>query len=150
VGLLTSVRPATEDDVELLVGWHADPEVSRYWDDETFTAEELRDRLARERVDAWIIEADGAPVGYLQSWWEDDEPRRGGLDGFLVPSARGGGLMPDAAGRFAQSLLDAGWAELTVDPYDWNESALRAWEKAGFVEYERRGGKVLMRFAPRR
>lgn len=146
MGLLTSLRPATAADVELLVAWHADPEVSRYWDDETFMPAEIRERLVRERVDAWIIEADGEPVGYLQSWWEEGEPRRGGLDGFLVPVARGRGLMPDAARTLAQSLLDQGWTEVTVDPYDWNERALRAWAKAGFAEFERREGKVLMRF----
>jgi aminoglycoside 6'-N-acetyltransferase len=147
VGLLTTVRAATDDDVDLLVAWHADPEVSRYWDDETFTADEVRERLARGAVDAWIVEADGAPVGYLQSWWEEGDPRRGGLDGFLAPAARGRGLMPEAARTLAGSLLAAGWAEVTVDPYAWNERALRAWEKAGFVEFERRDGKVLMRFA---
>jgi aminoglycoside 6'-N-acetyltransferase len=154
VGLLTTVRAATDDDVDLLVAWHADPEVSRYWDDETFTADEVRERLARGAVDAWIVEADGAPVGYLQSWWEKGDPRRGGLDGFLAPAARGRGLMPDAARTLAESLLAAGWAEVTVDPYDWNESALRAWAKAGFVEISRhpadddhRTDWVLMRFA---
>ena len=75
------MRPATEADVDLLVGWHADPEVSRYWDDRTFTSDEMRARLARQRVDAWIVGAEGEPVGYLQSWWEGEEPRRGGLDG---------------------------------------------------------------------
>jgi aminoglycoside 6'-N-acetyltransferase len=148
VGLLTTLRPATSADADLLAGWHDDPDVSRYWDDETFTGDEIRVRLARDRVDAWIVEADGEPVGYLQSWWEEDDPRRGGLDGFLVPAARGRGLMPDAARSLAQSLLDQGWAEVTVDPYAWNETALRAWAKAGFVEFERNEGKVLMRFAP--
>ena len=81
----------------------------------------MLERLHREPVDAWIVEADGEPVGYLQSWWEDDEPRRGGLDGFLMPGARGRGLMPDAARALAQSLLDAGWEYVTVDPYVWNE-----------------------------
>ena len=42
----------------------------------------------REPVDAWIVEADGEPVGYLQSWWEDDGPRRGGLDGFRRPQSK--------------------------------------------------------------
>jgi aminoglycoside 6'-N-acetyltransferase len=147
------VRPATDDDVELLVAWHADPEVSRYWDDETFTREEMQARLEREPVDAWIVEADGEPVGYLQSWWEEQGPRRGGLDGFLVPEARGRGLMPDAARVLAQSLLDAGWQYVTVDPYAWNERALRGWRNAGFVEVSRHdpdedhlSAWVLMRF----
>ena len=97
------------------------------------------------KVGDTIVEADGEPVGYLQSWWEDDEPRRGGLDGFLVPAARGRGLMPDAARALAQSLLDSGWQEVTVDPDAWNERAVRAWARAGFVEVSR-GEKVLMRF----
>ena len=153
-GALTVVRPAGEADVDLLVRWHADPEIARYWDDETFTAEEIRARLARAEVDPWIVEAGGEPVGYLQSWWEEDEPRRGGLDGYLVPGARGRGLMPDAARTLAQKLLADGWQYVTVDPYAWNERAIRAWRKAGFVEESRhatdvdhRDEWVLMRFA---
>jgi aminoglycoside 6'-N-acetyltransferase len=137
-GRLTSVRAATDDDVELLVRWHADPEVSRYWDDETFSPEEMRARLARECVDAYVVEADGEPVGYLQAWWEDKEPLRGGIDMFLVPSARGRGLGPDAARALATHLLDRGWSRVTVDPYSSNEGAIRAWRKAGFADVEER------------
>ena len=152
-GLITVVRPATDDDADLLVAWHADPETSKYWDDETFTREQMLDRLHREPVDAWIVEWDGEPVGYLQSWWEEGGPRRGGLDGFLIPTARGRGLMPDAARALASSLLDAGWEYVTVDPYEWNERALRGWRNAGFVEVSRHEADeehvarwVLMRF----
>jgi aminoglycoside 6'-N-acetyltransferase len=152
-GLLTVVRPATDHDVDRLVAWHADPEVSRYWDDETFTREQMLDRLHCEDVDCWIIESDGEPVGYLQSWWEVDLPRRGGLDGFLLPQARGRGLMPDAARALAKALLAAGWDSVTVDPSASNEQALRGWAKAGFVEISRheadeehRKDWVLMRF----
>ena len=136
MGLL-SYRAATEDDVALLVRWHADPEVSRYWDDETFTEDELRERLARPNVDTWVIEDEGEPVGLLQSWWERELPRRGGIDGFLVPAARGRGVMPAVARQLATDLLEQGWTEVTVDPYEWNERAIRGWEKAGFVEISR-------------
>jgi aminoglycoside 6'-N-acetyltransferase len=153
-GRSTTVRAATDDDIGLLVVWWADPETSRYWDGETFTAEQMRARLRRERVDAWIVEEDGEPVGYLQSWWEEDPPLRGGLDGFLIPAARGRGLMPDAASALAQSLLAAGWQSVTVDPYAWNERAIRGWTNAGFVEVSRHEPDdehadewVLMRFA---
>jgi aminoglycoside 6'-N-acetyltransferase len=153
-GRMTSVRAATDEDIELLVAWWADPETSRYWGDETFTAEEMHARLRRAGVDAWIVETEGKPVGYLQSWWKDDEPLRGGLDGFLVPSERGRGLMPDAASALARSLLAAGWAHVTVDPSAWNERALRCWAKAGFVEVsqhepddEHASPWVLMQFA---
>ena len=154
-GQLTEVRRATEADAELLVGWHADPDVARYWDGETFTRDELVERLKEPDADSWIVETSGEPVGYLQSWCEPgEEPRRGGLDMFLVPHARGQGLGPDAARALARALLDSGWADLTVDPYLWNETAIRAWVRAGFVpveEYpaddEHTAAWLLMRFA---
>ena len=136
MGLL-SYRAATEADVPLLVGWHADADVSRYWDDETFTEEEMRGRLARPDVDMWIVTDGGEAVGLIQSWWEADPPRRGGIDGFLIPSARGRGVMPAIARQLAADLRAQGWAQVTVDPYEWNERAIRGWEKAGFVEVSR-------------
>jgi aminoglycoside 6'-N-acetyltransferase len=134
---MVSYRRATEADVDRLVAWHAGPEVARYWNGETFTAEEMRRRLARADVDTWIIEEDGEPVGALESWWNAGAPRRGGLDGFLVPDARGRGIMPAAARALAGDLLTQGWSELTVDPYTWNERAIRAWARAGFVAVSR-------------
>ena len=51
---------------------------ARFWDDETFTPAEMEERLARPDVDAWIVEENGEPVGYLQTHPE-------GLDMFLCP-----------------------------------------------------------------
>jgi aminoglycoside 6'-N-acetyltransferase len=130
-GRLTALRPAGAEDVDRLVAWHADPEVSRYWDDETFTRAEMEERLAREDVEAWIVEESGEPIGYLQVHPE-------GLDMFLIPEARGRGLGPDAARAMAEHLLrERGRVPVTVDPYAWNEGAVRAWERAGFVEASR-------------
>ena len=130
-GRLTTLRPADAGVVDRLVAWHADPEVSRYWDGETFTRAEMEARLARADVEAWIVEAAGEPVGYMQVHAE-------GLDMFLVPSARGRGLGPDAASAMARHLLDErGRTRVTVDPYAWNEGAVRAWGRAGFVEVSR-------------
>lgn len=131
-GRLTALRPATDDDAERLAAWHANPEVRRYWDDDTFTVEELRERLARPGVDAWIVETGaGEPIGYLQTHPE-------GLDMFLIPAARGQGLGPDAGRAMAEHLLASGsHSRVTVDPYEWNEAAVRAWRRAGFIEISR-------------
>jgi hypothetical protein len=137
----------------MLADWYADPDVSKYWDGRTYDEAEIVERLHRADVDAWIVEENGEPVGYLQSWWEPDAPKRGGLDGFLIPSARGRRTMPSVARRLALELLAQGWVEVTVDPYEWNGSAVRAWARAGFVEVSRHpAGEehtapwVLMRF----
>jgi aminoglycoside 6'-N-acetyltransferase len=138
-GALTRVRPATDADAELLVRWHADPEVSRYWDGETFTQVQVLRRLRRPGVEAFVVEAGGEPVGYLQAWWEEHSPLCGGIDMFLVPEARGRGLGPDAARALARHLREErGWTQITVDPYTWNETAIDAWRKAGFAEVEER------------
>jgi aminoglycoside 6'-N-acetyltransferase len=132
-GRLTTLRTAGAGDVDRLVAWHADPEVARYWDDETFTRAEMEERLARVDVEAWIVEEHGEPVGYLQVHPD-------GLDMFLIPAARGRGLGPDSARAIARYLLDERRRErVTVDPYEWNDGAVRAWERAGFVEVSRHG-----------
>ena len=153
-GRLTTLRPAGAWDVDRLVAWHADPDVARYWDDETFTPEEMEERLAREDVEAWIVEEAGVPVGYLQvhggvaSGGGETAPARlvdraaeggsGGLDMFLVPDARGRWLGPDAARAMARHLVEVrGRERVTVDPYVWNAGAVRAWQRAGFVEVSR-------------
>jgi aminoglycoside 6'-N-acetyltransferase len=130
-GLLTTLRPADPEDVDRLVAWHADPDVSHYWDDEMFTRAEMEERLARGDVEAWIVEEAQEPVGYLQVHPD-------GMDMFLIPPARGRGLGPDAARAMAEHLVSERGRELvTVDPYTWNEGAVRAWERAGFVEVSR-------------
>ena len=92
-----------------------------------------RDELARPDVEAWIVEEAAHPIGYLQV-----HPQ--GLDMFLVPYARGRGLGPDAARAMAEHLLhERGRERVTVDPYAWNEGAVRAWQRAGFVEVSRHG-----------
>src|SRR5437763_10754947 len=130
----TVLRPVTEDDVDLLLRWHADPDVLRFWDGETFTRGSMLVRLAREDVMPYLVLADGEPVGYLQVWGEGD----GGIDMFLAPDVRGRGLGPDAGRAMARHLRDDhGWTRVTVDPYEWNDIAVRAWRNAGFVEVSR-------------
>ena len=54
--------------------------------------------------------------------------------------------MPALGRRLAEQLLADGWRHVTVDPYVWNERAIRGWANAGFVEVSRDEKVVLMRF----
>ena len=133
-GERTVLRPVAEADVDLLVRWHADPEVLRFWDDETFTRETMLERLARDDVTPYLVLAGDEPIGYLQVWGDGE----GGLDMFLEPGSRGRGLGPDAGRAMARHLRDdRGWTRVTVDPYAWNDAAVRSWRNAGFVEVSR-------------
>jgi aminoglycoside 6'-N-acetyltransferase len=148
-----AVRRATVDDAELLVRWHADPEVARYWDDETFTVAQMRARLVERDVVPYIVLAGERPIGYLQVWF-GDEPA--GLDMFLIPSARGQGYGPEAARLVAKRLVEERPERaVTVDPYVWNASAIRAWTRAGFrpvgerpADANHTSAWLLMRFQP--
>jgi aminoglycoside 6'-N-acetyltransferase len=129
---MIEIRDATEADADLLVAWHSDPEVARFWDGETFTREEMLERIRRREVDPFIVESDGEPIGYLQAWLESNG-LEGGIDMFLIPEARGRGLGPEAARALTRRLVEErGWRRVTVDPYLWNKSAIRAWRRAGF------------------
>jgi aminoglycoside 6'-N-acetyltransferase len=135
-GERTVIRPARTTDVEMLVRWHSDPEVALYWDGKTYTREQMRARLLRPDVDAYVVEADGQPVGSLQAWFGETADV-GELDMFLIPSARGRGIGPDAARTIAGYLLDRGGRlRVTVDPYLSNERAVAGWKKAGFRSIE--------------
>jgi aminoglycoside 6'-N-acetyltransferase len=95
------------------------------------------------------------PVGFIQSWIDPTAPPGSGIDLFLVPSARGRGLGPDAGRTLALDLLARGWDAVHVDPYVWNERAVAGWRRAGFEPVEerepdawRRQRWLLMRFVP--
>ncbi len=135
-GILTALRPASASDVPLFVRWFADREIFVYWDG----APKEPDQVVREgytgsdrpQTEPFIVEAAGEPVGYIQYYVDD--PTSGGIDMFLIPSARGRGLGPDAARALVGYLLEArGWRRVIVDPGVENARAIRAWEKAGFT-----------------
>ena len=132
----TSLRPATDADLDLLVAWFADPGVYAHWDGAPKSpAEVVAEGYTgsnRPATEPFIVEAAGAPVGYIQ--YCPTDATSGGIDLFLVPAARGRGLGPDAARALVRYLVvTRGWRRVTVDPAAGNARAIRAWEKAGFV-----------------
>ena len=96
----------------------------------------MLERLARPDVEAFVVEAAG-----LQSvtYRRGERERRAGSTCFSFPASAGVGSAPMRARALARHLRDErGWPQVTVDPYTWNERAIRAWRKAGFVDVEER------------
>ena len=148
-GERTCLRPASEDDLDLLTGWHADPDVYEWWDHRALSSDEVAEKYVGRRspgVESFIVEADGRSIGFLQYWLGD--PGQAGLDMFLVPDARHRGLGPDAARAVVRYLIDErGMGRVTVDPRVDNARAIRAWRKVGFVEekeFDGEDGRALL------
>lgn len=140
------VRPATNDDLDLLAGWFGDPRFVVWWGGKPKSRVEVAAKyLGRDGSrQAFIIEAGGVPIGYAQVWC--DWPPDGGIDIVLTPEAQGKGLGTEAVRVLAQHLRAKGWRRITIDPLAQNYRAIRAFEKAGFVKDRLKGEHVILAF----
>ena len=133
-GRSVSLRPPTADDIPILAAILAEPAVAAWWGD--FDLERVKADLLGGDPDEhpFVIEHDGAVVGYIQAA-EENEPefRHAGIDLFLRTDLTGRGLGPDAIRTLAAHLVDErGHHRLTIDPAADNSRAIAAYEKVGF------------------
>lgn len=135
-----TIRPMTPDDVEAMRAWHYPAPYDVY-------------DLGSDPGDA-DIELMLADIGSRDRWFAAVDPQTDDLVGFLefkpADGAReleiGLGLRPDLTGiGLGPSLVAAGsafardrWAPeaFVMDVLPWNERAIKAYERAGFVREE--------------
>ena len=105
-----------------------------------------------------IVELAGRPIAYLQSYdphLEDGHPYADqpfgtlGIDISIGPAEMVGiGHGSAIVRQFVEELFDEGAPRVVIDPHPDNKRAIRAYEKAGFREIDRRssiyGDAVLM------
>ena len=142
--------------------WLAQPHVQRWWGDPNHEMALIREGLVGGEVEAFIVHADGRPVGYVQSWHPANYEEIGwgrlvgdatvGIDIFVGPAdALGKGLGALIVEAFARKLLGEGALRVIIDPDAENARAIGAYTKAGFVPFRRwsdqEGETVLMEFA---
>lgn len=129
-GERTRLRPATPADLDLLEAWFGEPEVYAHWGGKPLGRDEIEAKYTGARspsVESFIVEAEGAPAGYIQ--YHDE----GGIDIFLEPRARGRGLGADAVDALVHHLMDEQrWRRVTVDPLLTNPRAIAFWFRTGF------------------
>ena len=151
-------RPVTEKDFPLLARWLAEPHVAEWWGDPEKELADIREHMDSVSVEPLIVELDGRPIAYLQSYdphLEDDHPYNDQPFGTLgvdltigVPDLVGKGHGSAMLRQFVDELFDEGTPRVIIDPDPANARAIRAYEKAGFRKFDERmsvyGPAVLM------
>jgi RimJ/RimL family protein N-acetyltransferase len=143
-GRRTFLRPAEREDVPLLVRWFNDYGMSRFLSARAPMGQALEERWWERMTEAqgdghWYFLIcrleDGEPIGNLGLFEIDVVNGSAGI-GITIgeETDRGHGLGTDAM----ETLLDFGFGRLRLhrmwlDAYDFNERAIRSYEKAGFV-----------------
>lgn len=137
-------RAVDEDDLDLLAGWLRQPHVAQWWGDPERGIDEIREAMDDISVEPMIVELDGRPIAYVQTYdphLEDAHPYRDQPFGTLgVDIAIGD---PELVGKgHARAIIDAlcmllfaeGAPRVVIDPHPDNTRAIRACEKAGFTK----------------
>ncbi|TIQ50624.1 GNAT family N-acetyltransferase [Mesorhizobium sp.] len=151
-------RPVTEKDLPMIARWLAEPHVAEWWDGPQKEIAEIREHLDSVSVEPLIVELDGRPIAYLQSYdphLEDDHPYADqpfgtlGIDLSIGPADLVGiGHGSAIVRQFVEALFEEGAPRVIIDPHPDNGRAIRAYEKAGFRPIGRRqsqyGDVVLM------
>lgn len=150
-------RDVVMNDLPLLRNWLAQPHVAEWWDD-TDAIDEIREAMDSVETEPLIVEWKGKPIAYLQCYdphLEDGHPYQDqpfgtlGLDISIgEPELTGMGHGPAIISQFAEQLFEEGCPRVIIDPHPKNARAVRAYDKAGFREFDRRktiyGEVVLM------
>lgn len=132
-GARVLLRPVEPDDLPWLHATAADPAVAAWWDVGTGT-DWVDELLDDQDLVAYIAEAGGAPVGYVQ-WQEEDDPayRHASLDVFVAGWAQGKGYGREIVHTAARWLIqERGHHRLEIDPAAANERAIRSYQAIGF------------------
>ncbi|MEW9806183.1 GNAT family N-acetyltransferase [Mesorhizobium sp. ZMM04-5] len=141
-------RAVTEDDLPLLAAWLAEPHLAEWWDDPETEIAAIREAMDSIETEPLIVELDGRPIAYLQSYdphLEDDHPYQDQPFGTLgidisigPPDLVGKGHGSAIVRQYVELLLEEGAPRVIIDPHPENLRAIRAYEKAGFRAFERR------------
>lgn len=148
-----ALRPAGADDLERLHALCTLPDVRRYlFDDETWSREEVRERLVVESLRLWreegaglfVLARDAADemIGWVALWYFR-EPREREVAYALDPAHRGCGYAAEAARAMmawgAKVLGDTVFRASADAP---NEASIRVLTRLGFTEVRRSQGRV--------
>lgn len=142
-------RDVTEADLPMLAAWLAEPHLAEWWgDDAEASVAEIAEAIDSIETEPLIVELDGRPIAYLQSYdphLEDGHPYRDQPFGTLgmdisigPPDLVGKGHGTAIVRQFVDMLFEEGAPRVVIDPHPDNARAIRAYEKAGFRAFDKR------------
>lgn len=142
-------RAVTEVDLPMLRAWLAEPHIAEWWgDDPEGSLAEIREAMDGVETEPLIVELDGRPIAYIQSYdphLEDGHPYQDqpfgtlGMDISIGPSDLvGKGHGSAIVRQFVEMLFEEGAPRVVIDPHPDNLRAIRAYEKAGFRAFDTR------------
>lgn len=141
-------RSVEPDDLPLLAEWLRHPHVAEWWDDPDASLAEIREAMESVETEPLIVELDGQPIAYIQSYdphLEDGHPYQDQPFGTLgmdisigPPELVGKGHGSAIVRQFTDMLFEEGAPRVVIDPHPGNLRAIRAYEKAGFRAFDRR------------
>lgn len=148
-------RPLAGRDMKLLARWLAEPHVAAWWGDKESELKSIADHIDSISVEPFVIEMDGRPIGYIQSYdphlEEGENPFADqpfgtlGIDQFIgEPDLVGKGHGTRLISQFVEMLFEEGAPRVIVDPAPANAAAIRCYEKAGFRALRTEGGEALL------
>jgi aminoglycoside 6'-N-acetyltransferase len=155
-------RAVTVDDLPMLAGWLREPHVAEWWGDPQEALAEIEAAIDDISTEPLIVELDGEPIAYLQSYdphLEDDHPYQDQPTGTLGldlsigdPDLIGKGHGSAIIRQFVGELFAEGAPRVIIDPDPANARAIRAYEKAGFRAFDTRtsqyGPALMMAIEP--
>jgi aminoglycoside 6'-N-acetyltransferase len=133
-GAVVHLRPADRDDVPALARIRATPEVYRHWRGGDDLVAAVEQDFAEPGMTAYVIEVDGAVVGWIQ-WQAEEDPdyRHASIDVYVDPAYHGRGVGTDAVRTVARHLFtEHGHHRIEIDPAADNVAAIRSYTKVGF------------------
>lgn len=145
---LYDFRPVTRADLPMIKAWLAQPHIAEWWGDPESEIASIAEHIDSISVEPLIVELNGKPIAYLQSYdphMEDDHPYQDqpfgtlGIDLSIGPAALvGKGHGSAILMQFVEELFEEGVPRVIIDPDPSNKRAIRAYEKAGFEAFDTR------------
>ncbi len=132
---MISLRPVSQDDFAMIWHWLRRPHVKQWWDDGQTSLEEVAQTFSDkpETIQRYILEMDGAPMGYGQICHL--EGGQVGVDLFLAHIEWvAKGLGQASLRALVDEVERQGLGQLvSIDPHPDNDRAIACYEKVGFV-----------------